>query len=89
MNQFIDSCFSPYEKKIVEYKNSTKEELEELLNYEWNLEELQRLVDKGIKLEVYLGEKDRIIDVQGAREFFLQVATVTYIKDANHFLQTN
>ncbi len=89
MKQFIDSCFHPYEKRIVQYKKSTKEELEELLNYEWDLEELQRLIDKGIKLEVYLGDKDSIIDVEGAREFFLQVATVTYIKDANHFLQTN
>ena len=88
MSQFMNSCFDPYEKKIVEHKNTTKEELEELLNYEWDLQELQMLVDKGIKLEVYLGEKDKIIDVEAAREFFLQVATVTYIKDANHFLQT-
>jgi len=89
IKQFIDSCFYPYEKKIVEYKKSTKDELEELLNYEWNLEELQKLVNQGVKLEVYLGGKDSIIDVEGAREFFLEVATVTYIKDANHFLQTN
>ncbi|WP_373002483.1 pimelyl-ACP methyl ester esterase BioV [Sulfurimonas sp.] len=89
MNQFMNSCFDPYEKKIVEHKKTTKEELAELLNYEWNLQELQELVDKGIKLEVYLGEKDKIIDVAGAKEFFLQVATVTYIKEANHFLQIN
>jgi len=86
---FIDSCFDPYEKKIVEFKKSTAEELDELLNYEWDLEELQKLVDRGIKLEVYLGEEDKIIDAQGAREFFLQVATVTYVKEANHFLQTS
>lgn len=89
MNQFMNSCFEPYEKKIVEHRNTSKEELEELLNYEWDLEELQKLVDKGVKIEVYLGEMDKIIDVEAAREFFLQVATVTYIKDANHFLQTN
>jgi hypothetical protein len=89
MNQFMNACFYPYEKKIVEHKKTTKEELEELLNYEWDLQELHKLVDKGIKIEVYLGGKDKIIDVQAAREFFLQVATVTYIKKANHFLQTN
>ncbi len=88
MNQFISACFHPYEKKIVEHKKTTVEELSELLNYEWDLEELQKLVEKGVKLEVYLGGKDAIIDAQNAREFFLQVATVTYIKDANHFLQT-
>ena len=87
LKQFIDSCFNPYEKKIIEHKKTTAQELDELLNYEWDLEKLQKLVDKGVKLEVYLGEKDSIIDVEGAREFFLQVATVTYVKEANHFLQ--
>jgi hypothetical protein len=89
MSQFMNLCFDPYEKKIVEHKQTTKEELEKLLHYEWDLDALQELVDKGVKLEVYLGEKDNIIDVTGAKELFLQVATVTYIKDANHFLQTN
>jgi hypothetical protein len=89
MNQFIASCFSPYEKKIVENKRTTSNELEELLNFEWNLEELENLVERGIKIEIYLGGQDSIIDVKGAREFFLSVATVTYIKDANHFLQTD
>jgi hypothetical protein len=89
MSRFMNLCFDPYEKKIVEHKKTTKEELEELLNYEWDLQELQKLVNKGIKIEVYLGEKDKIIDIEAAREFFLQIATVTYIKEANHFLQIN
>ncbi|EQB40512.1 hypothetical protein M947_01555 [Sulfurimonas hongkongensis] len=88
IKQFIKLCFDPYEKKIVEQKKSTKEELEELLNYEWDINGLEKLVQQGVKLEVYLGEKDKIIDVDGAREFFTQVSTVTYIKGANHFLQT-
>jgi len=37
--------------------------------------------------EVYLGLDDQVIDVAGAREFFLPYATVTSIKRANHFLQ--
>lgn len=89
IRQFIDLCFSPHEKKIVEQISTKKEELEELLNYEWDLQELKNLTQKGIKIEVYLGSEDKIIDVCGAREFFLQIATVTYIKNANHFLQIN
>ncbi len=89
MSEFMNSCFEPYEKKIVEHKKTTKEELEELLNYEWDLDELQKLVDNGVKLEVYLAEKDMIIDSEDAKEFFLQIATVTYIRNANHFLQIN
>jgi len=89
IRQFIDGCFYPYEKKIVESKKTTKDELNELLNYEWNIAELKKLRDRGVKIEVYLGDKDTIIDVQSARELFLHVATLTYIKDANHFLQVN
>ena len=87
LRQFINSCFSPHEKKDVEHSVTVIDELEELLNYEWSLSELQEVTDKGVKIEVYLGSEDKIIDVEGAREFFLQTATVTYIKNANHFLQ--
>lgn len=90
LNEFIKSCFLPYKEKKAEHNNKDGiEELEELLYYEWNVEELQYLAKNGVKIEVYLGGEDKIIDVGGAREFFLQVATVTYIKNANHFLSTN
>lgn len=87
MKEFEKRCFEPYEKKILEHKKGTKQELEELLNYEWDLDELEKLVNKGVKLEVYLGEEDKIIDVEGALKFFTQVSSVTYVKKANHFLQ--
>ncbi len=89
LRQFIDACFFPHDKKIIERAKSNIHELEELLFYEWDLQALQALVDKGVKIEVYLGSEDKIIDVEEAREFFLKVATVTYIKNANHFLQTS
>lgn len=88
LNQFIDSCFLPYGKKDVELCESVVDELDELLNFEWSLSELVSLTEKGLKIEVYLGAEDKIIDVEATMEFFLQCATVTYIKDANHFLQT-
>lgn len=87
LRQFINSCFLPYEKMIVEHTQTSSDELEELLNYEWMIDELKVLVDNGLKIEVYLGGEDKIIDVNSAKEFFLKVATVTYIKNANHFLQ--
>lgn len=89
LKQFISSCFEPFEKKIVEHTNTTTDELRELLEYEWNVDEFKELVKRGIKIEVYLGGQDKIIDVNAAKELFLEVATVTYIKDANHFLQLN
>lgn len=89
LRQFINLCFTPYDKKDVERSVTIIDELEELLSYVWSLPDLQAVTDKGVKIEVYLGNEDKIIDVNGAREFFLQVATVTYIKNANHFLQIN
>ena len=89
LRQFIDSCFIPYEKKIIEHCDSTLEELDELLNYEWLVDDLKALKNQGVRIEVYLGGEDKIIDVVGAKELFLEVATVTYVKNANHFLQIN
>ncbi len=88
LKQFISSCFTPFEKKIVEHTDTTIDELRELLEYEWDLEDFKELIERGVKIEVYLGGQDKIIDVNAAKELFLEVATVTYIKDANHFLQT-
>lgn len=87
MKQFVNSCFTPYNKKVIQHRDTTLEELQELLEYVWDEEKFKYLESKGVKVEVYLGGKDIIIDVAGAREFFLQHSTVTYIKDANHFLQ--
>ncbi|MBW6487665.1 pimelyl-ACP methyl ester esterase BioV [Sulfurimonas sp.] len=89
LKEFIVSCFLPHEKKIVEHSQERVEELEELLNYKWNIDELKTVANRGVKIEVYLGGKDRIIDVKSAKEFFLEVATVTYMREANHFLFTN
>ncbi|MFK5937442.1 MAG: pimelyl-ACP methyl ester esterase BioV [Sulfurimonas sp.] len=89
MEQFISSCFSPYGKKIVKHKDTTMDELKELLYYEWSLDDLKKIELSGVKIEVYLGGEDRIIDINAAKEMFLNVATVSYIKSANHFLQIN
>ncbi|MDB2562344.1 pimelyl-ACP methyl ester esterase BioV [Sulfurimonas sp.] len=87
LKQFRTSCFSPYEKKELQHSQTNLVDLEELLGYEWCLDSLKLLEESGVKIEVYLGGEDRIIDVVAAQEFFLEVATVTYIKSANHCLQ--
>ena len=89
LSQFRESCFSPYSVKEVSYSQTKLEDLEELLQYKWSLDALKYLESKGVVIEVYLGGEDAIIDVSSAQDFFLQVATVTYIKSANHCLQIN
>lgn len=88
MKNFLASCFEPYESKIVELNNTDDaDDLKMLLEYEWDLELLSWIAAKGISIEVYLGFEDAIIDPVGAYKFFKQVANVTIIKKANHFLQ--
>ncbi len=84
---FLKNVLNPTNKDISKYfQMGTFEELEELLNYQWSEEKLQRLVDKGTIIEVYLGEVDKIIDSQKAKEFFRNFATVYYIKEKGHLL---
>ena len=88
LSQFINACFLPYERKEVEHSVTLIEDLEELLYYEWSLQELRQLQNLGVVIEVYLGGEDHIVDAATAKLFFQEVATVTYIKDGNHFLLT-
>ena len=84
---FLQNVISPKQIDISKYfKLGTIEELEELLYYEWKEEKVQKLLDKGTKIEVYLGEVDKIIDASKAKEFFKNFATVYYIKQKGHLL---
>ena len=70
LKKFLNSCFEPYEKKIVQNRVSSIEELDELLFYTWNLDELKELEEQGVKIEVYLGGKDSIVDALSVKDFF-------------------
>nr|WP_041654803.1 pimelyl-ACP methyl ester esterase BioV [Arcobacter sp. L] len=84
---FLNNVIYPSNKDISKYfKLGTAQELEELLTYVWNEEKLQKLVDKGVKIEVYLGEDDKIIDSLKVKEFFQKFATIYYIKEKGHLL---
>jgi len=62
----------------------TLEELKELFEYDWGRIKLL----KNIKVEVYLGEYDKISASKKAYEFFKDYADVYFIKKANHFLRS-
>ena len=70
LEQFINACFLPYERKSVNRSVTVLEELEELLDYEWDVSALSALSERSVKIEVYLGEKDQIVDAKVAKEFF-------------------
>lgn len=86
---FLNNITKPYSYDMTKYinQNHTKEQLSELLFYIWDEKMLQSIIDKNIKIEVYLAQNDKIIDHKSAYEFFPKFATVYYIKDTNHILQ--
>jgi len=59
-------------------------DLKALFSYDWK--KIEKL--KNVKLEVFLGEEDKIISIKSAREFFKTYGHVYLIKKANHFLRS-
>ncbi|MEO1923164.1 MAG: pimelyl-ACP methyl ester esterase BioV [Nautiliaceae bacterium] len=64
--------------------NCNLEELKKLFTFKW--EKIKRV--KGIKIEIFLGEYDKISASKKACEFFKQYGDVYFIKKANHFLRS-
>lgn len=87
LENFLTSCFAPLPRAPITAGESCAESLQELLYFEWKSDLMERIRNKGTRIEVYLGLQDQVIDVEGAREFFLPFATVTTIRKGNHFLQ--
>lgn len=89
LENFLSSCFFPVPiDQSISLQKGSEEELRELLYYEWKMDRLKALADKGVQIEVYLGNEDRIIDPYKAKEFFLPFATTYMINGAGHTLQT-
>ena len=87
LNNFRTSIFAPAEiDKAVSFEEGRAEELEELLSFDWKADELKALQDRGIKIEVYLGSEDKIINAEAAKEFFLPYADTYMINGAGHTL---
>jgi len=83
---FLQNCGLNGKQSAKYFQMGLYEELEALLNYVWDKEKLQLLQKKNIRLEVYLGSDDKIIDAEAAKEFFKEFAEVYFIKNKEHIL---
>jgi len=84
--QFIKNTFYPCVATVQNECIGKKEELNKLLFYKWSEDQLKLLSKKGIKLEVYLGQEDKIINSNNASEFFRNFGIVYFIKKVGHIL---
>ena len=88
VKQFLQNVAYPSDIDLTKYLNlGTKEELETLLTYVWDEDKIKEILDRGTTIEVFLGEKDKIIDSRKAFDFFSPQVTTYYIKDVGHLLR--
>ena len=86
---FLSNCVSPNDVNLSKFFTlGSFEELEELLYYEWTSGKMDELIKKNIKIEVFLGFDDKIIDSSEAKDFFTKYATVYLIKNVGHILNS-
>jgi len=87
LKNFYQNTLYPLEMDIEKYKKEdTLKDLDILLNYVWNKERLDIIKKKGIKIEIYLGKLDKIIDAKVAKEFFKPFGTVYYLNNLGHII---
>jgi pimeloyl-ACP methyl ester carboxylesterase len=85
--QFLANVAYPVQVDLSAYlDNGSKEELESLLTYRWSSEKIVELLERGTKIEVYLGGRDKIINSDTAFTFFSALTTSYLIKEAGHLL---
>ena len=62
------------------------EELESLLGYVWEKEKVLELVERGVSIEVFMGDKDKIVDIDKSYNFFSDLVPVYLFKGRGHLL---
>jgi len=86
--QFLKNVTYPSNINLYEYYNTNKyEELESLLSYVWDKEKIVELIERGVTIEVFIGEADKIVNAQKSYEFFSEWTTVYLLKDVGHLLR--
>lgn len=65
----------------------TSAQLRELLYFDWGDSEIASVVDKGVKIEVFIGGGDRVVEPEASAEFFRRYGSVYYLKNKNHILR--
>lgn len=86
IKNFIALCGNP---KACYFKQGTLEELKELLFFQWKVEDLQFMQEKGVQINVFLGGNDLILSPQDVANFFAPYAVVYFYKTFNHCLQND
>ncbi len=85
--QFLKNVVYPSSIDLSSYLcEGTYEELEALLSYIWEKKKLLELLDRGVTIEVFMGDSDKIVDVEKSYGFFSDLVPVYLFKGMGHLL---
>jgi esterase/lipase len=88
VKQFLKNVASPSHINLEKYLHiGTKDELEKLLSYVWDKDKIEVILDRGITIEVFIGDEDKIIESKDAISFFKDITTLYTIKKSGHLLE--
>lgn len=86
--QFLKNVSYPSTVNLDDYLTyGTFKELESLLTYVWDREKILELIERGVTLEVFMGEQDKIVDTKKSFEFFSELTMVYLFKEKGHLLK--
>ena len=85
IQKFIENVKFPKEIDLSKYFDEPElYQLEEMFEFNWGIIEYAK--KKNIDIEVFIGEQDKIIDINETVKFFKRYAKVYFIKDVGHLL---
>jgi hypothetical protein len=89
IENFLKNCAYPSEYNLINYvRPSLKDDLEKLLFFDWNEILFQKIFEKrpNLEIEIFLGEKDKIISSNIAADFFRRYGNVYFFKEVGHII---
>ncbi len=88
LKKFLKSVAYPSNISLDNYlKAGSKNDLEKLLKYRWSRDELLSFKESGVTIEVFIGEKDKIVNSKESLEFFKSCSLCYFIKGVGHILK--
>jgi len=85
---FLKNVVYPSSLNLDEYVTSgSYDELEALLTYVWEEEKIEMLLKRGVKIEVFMGDSDKIVEAEKSFEFFSALVPVYLLKERGHLLK--
>ena len=86
--QFLNNVAHPSNISLEPYLTTgTHNDLDALLSYIWDKDKILELVNRGVSIEVFMGEEDKIVDSKKSFEFFSKITTVYFLKAVGHLLE--